>query len=1041
MLAGRWADAVLAPGAPAAAARRTVVAAAAPSPSPPPARPAQAGPTPGMAAPHLAGLSVEQAAAACSPLGATRVVAGPGSGKTRVLTARAAHLVHAHGASPWQVAAITFTNKAADELRERLGAALGPAAAGELFAGTFHSLCYRVLRRSLSRLPGTGRTENWTLYDQDAALALLSKLVRAAHPDWSAADARDAARGVQGRVSRLKNGLLSCHGLGGERAVAAFAALERGAAGGAATPAEQRADAELAAWFDAYECALRAADALDFDDLLGGAVALLRGDAELRGRLRRRWRHVLVDEFQARGNACFACFVYVLPPRSHARFQAPGCPPNQAQSAPLLAAAAGGARAAAPALGVARSRVLPRPAPFAPLLQDTNAPQYELVRLLAGPEPPTRDAQPASAAAAAAAPPAPVGSVFVVGDPDQAIYGWRGAEVGNMRDRFLKDFPSAALHRLCDNYRSSPAILGAAAAVIARSPAGGGGGDRAPLRPRRPAGPAVRVHVTQDAYEEADYIASEVAAALAAGACRQEEIAVLLRTHAQARPVEAALVAAGVPYVLVGGTPFWRRTEVQDVMAYLRLAVAPSDGVALDRILNVPKRGLGPASVAKLAAAAAAARATLPELLFGAAGAGGDSGALALPPLPPPKALGLSPKAAGAVEAFRAAVAATRAAAAARPLGAALEAAMQAVGYEAHVREGGCGGKAGDEGERLARLRQLARAATAYTPGSLAGAEALDAALDEALLLGDKGAAAAAAPAAPPVVDGAAVHGLPGARAFLEEAALYSGVEEGEEAAGGVRLCTMHAAKGLEFHTVFVPGERAALRSTPRAVLWSTGRQPRTCVRGPSWLAHTPPLSLSLLSPSLALSLSLKATPGPPPALLLSPPAAALPRALPVAGCNEGLVPFGGDECDDLEEETRLFFVSMTRAKRDLRLLHSREHATHGFKNRRPNDPSRFLSDVVKSGHAVVTEAPAPQPRAWGGGGGGSGGLRYGGGAAGQARFKSGGNKGGGSSRSASSSSSKAVEAAEAPTAERSTRAPPPPSAAQEKQRRRAARR
>lgn len=407
---------------------------------------------------HLIGLSSEQLEAVMAPLQATRVIAGPGSGKTRVLTARVAHLIHHHKAAPWQIVAITFTNKAASEMRERLAAALGADVAKDIFAGTFHSFCYLVLRRSLHLLPGCGRAEGWTLYDADDSMAVLVKLVRGAHPDWKAADVREKAKNFQGRISRMKNGLGTWLGLSGADAVAVFHQLQTG--GVEMTPGQQASAQELAEWFDTYEEALRGANALDFDDLLGCTVALLRSDQELRMKLRRRFRHVLVDEFQ-----------------------------------------------------------------------DTNSPQYELVRLLAT----------ATSSSEGQGRAGEQHDVLVVGDPDQAIYGWRGADVTNMRDRFAVDFPDSNVYRLRDNYRSTARILTAAQAVIANSL--GGAAERLALRALRDSGPTIKIYSLQDAWEEAEHIAEETAALLRAGECRDRDIAVLFRTHMQARLVEQQLVS------------------------------------------------------------------------------------------------------------------------------------------------------------------------------------------------------------------------------------------------------------------------------------------------------------------------------------------------------------------------------------------------------------------------------------------------------------------------------------------------------------------
>lgn len=752
-------------------------------------------------------------------------------------------------------------------MRERLTASLGAEAASQLFAGTFHSLCYRILWRSFFLLKNTGRTDGWNLYDQDASQSVIYKLVKVAHPEWKSGEARELAKQVQSRISRVKNALGSWHDLSSADAVFQYYVTEI-TNGDSLTPGQQASADDLATWFDLYEQAMRAANAFDFDDLLGYTTALLRNDEELRTRLKRRWRHVLVDEFQ-----------------------------------------------------------------------DTNSPQYELVKLLAAPEVakfPTNfasgmDGDPATIDFNSQAQqgnierPLPPGHVFAVGDPDQAIYGWRGADVRNMRHQFAQDFPDGVVYRLRDNYRSTRSILSAAQAVISRNE----DIDRAELRSRRASGVPIQVQRVEDAYEEAEHIAVEISAVLKKKICRDRDIAVLFRTHKQASLVEQQLVRYGIPYVLVGGVSFWRRVEIQDILAYLRLALTLDDDVALSRVINVPKRGVGDASLAKLNAAAETAGTTLSrllwnpqEILLDIENSNLDAGSSEMssstfydteasfdaeisPPFEPSpvvKAV-LSRKTAAAVEALRNAVVEMRHALATLPLAEALQKIVKAVDYIEHVKKGGCGGKEEDIEDRLLRLRQLVAVAEDYKPGQAAGTAALEAAfaaLDDEDNNPDNGTgrvgsnksiedllaslSASSSPYNNSIGGGSGAAAiitpdvrLAIARAFLDEAALYSGADEGQDV-DGVRLMTMHAAKGLEFEIVFVPG------------------------------------------------------------------------------CVEGLVPLfdpeRGDTDKDLEEETRLFFVSMTRAKRELRLVHTKVHAHHGMANRRYNKPSRYLRDVLQSGHA-----------------------------------------------------------------------------------------
>ncbi|KAL4517812.1 hypothetical protein Ndes2526A_g02190 [Nannochloris sp. 'desiccata'] len=839
---------------------------------------------------YLDGLNAEQLEAVTGPLVPTRVIAGPGSGKTKTLTSRIAHLISHHNTRPWQIVAITFTNKAAIEMRERLATVLGPKAASELFAGTFHSLCYRILLRSLSLLPDTGRADGWSIYDADASLAVIYKLVRIVHTDWKSKDAREYAKTLQSRISRVKNGVTRYYGVKSIDVVYDYYRTVGGSSP-TMTPAEKASADDLAEWFEMYEQAMRSANALDFDDLLGYTTAVLRHDVELRERLRRRWRHVLVDEFQ-----------------------------------------------------------------------DTNSAQYELVKLLAGVDDEKMfknlnyyktihgnnggDIRIDGAAAMNSL----NSHVFVVGDTDQAIYGWRGADVRNMRTLFQADFPTGEVYRLRDNYRSTPGILTAAQAVISRND----DGDRAGLRAHRPQGPPIRVRCLMDAFEEAESIASEIKKLIRSNRCRDRDIAVLFRTHMQARFIEQQLVKQSIPYVLVGGVSFWRRIEIQDVLAYVRLAVSLDDEVALKRVINVPKRGIGDVSLAKLEAAAVESEGgSLSRLLWPslrdtiscatdtALYPGTDvESAMSiasrnnennnnnnnnnnlLEPIPLVKKF-LSAKTSATVEHFRFILLQMREALATQPLSVALQRIIDLSEYRDHVKKGGCGSKEDDEDiqDRLLRLRQLVAAAAEFRSGTAAGAAALDAAFaaleleeDEKtdrrisqlqnansggknelsssnIITKSEKCSETAGVATEALVSNDSNESsrdelLATARAFLDEAALYSGADEGADV-DGVRLMTMHAAKGLEFEIVFIPG------------------------------------------------------------------------------CVEGLVPLfnpdRGGTADDLEEETRLFFVSMTRAKMELRLSHTTMNALQGPANRRPNIPSRYLADVVQSGHAVVEEGSSTQ--------------------------------------------------------------------------------
>jgi len=401
------------------------------------------------------------------------VLAGAGSGKTRVLTHRIAHLIAERGVPPWAILAITFTNKAAGEMRERIAGLVGPAAR-EIWASTFHSACVRILRRDAE---AAGFDPRFVIYDADDQL----RLMRACMTDEQVDPKRVAPRAVLTRISDAKNRLLDPDGFADE--AASFG------------------DEIVVRLYRRYADRLRTAGAMDFDDLLMHTVRLLEGDAEVRERYQRRFSHVLVDEYQ-----------------------------------------------------------------------DTNHAQYRLVRVLAEPQ----------------------RNVCAVGDDDQGIYSWRGADVRNILD-FERDYPDAHIVALEQNYRSTGTILRAANAVVALN------------RGRRPKelwtdrgdGEPIRIDSCRDEHEEARLVVSEVDRALAEGTSLSE-IAVFYRTNAQSRAIEDQLVRARVAYAVVGGPRFYERAEVRDLIAYLRVVANPADEIAMARMLGAPRRGIGPGCIAKL---------------------------------------------------------------------------------------------------------------------------------------------------------------------------------------------------------------------------------------------------------------------------------------------------------------------------------------------------------------------------------------------------------------------------------------------------------
>ncbi len=430
----------------------------------------------------LEDLNPVQAEAVTHDGGPLLVVAGAGSGKTRVLTRRVAWLIAEKGISPFEILAITFTNKAADEMRRRVGELVGPVAE-RMWVSTFHSACVRILRRDAPRL---GYRSSFSIYDQADAVRLTGYVIR----DLGLDAKRFPARGIHAQISQAKNELVD------------FEAYARKAS----TVIERR----IAEVYRDYQQRLLAASAMDFDDLLLVTVHLLQGAPDVLAYYQQRFRHVLVDEYQ-----------------------------------------------------------------------DTNAAQNELVLLLAG-----RHHQ-----------------ATVVGDSDQSVYRFRGADIRNIL-HFEDAFPDATVVALEQNYRSTQTILDAANAVIANNVA------RKPKRlwTDRVGGEPIRHYHAEDEHDEGSWLAGEVArlhgrAGGIDGLDRPYhwgDVAVFYRTNAQSRAVEEELVRRGIPYRVVGGTRFYDRREVKDVLAYLRAVVNPADEVSLKRIVNVPKRGVGDTSIGRV---------------------------------------------------------------------------------------------------------------------------------------------------------------------------------------------------------------------------------------------------------------------------------------------------------------------------------------------------------------------------------------------------------------------------------------------------------
>ena len=417
----------------------------------------------------LTGLNGPQKEAVLCTEGPLLVLAGAGSGKTRVLTHRIAHLVDDLGVAPWQIMAITFTNKAAAEMRERLGNLIGPYSRG-MWVSTFHSMCVRILRADCERL---GFASGFTIYDDDDS----KRLVKQIYGELNIDEKRYPVPAIRNRISKAKNDLQ----------VAEVFAEE-------AEKSSDHISKVVAKVYSRLQERLRQLNAFDFDDLLLYAWLLLKNHPDVLAAYQQRFLYILVDEYQ-----------------------------------------------------------------------DTNHAQYALTQLLA----------------------AANQNIMVVGDDDQSIYSWRGADLRNILD-FEKDYPNAHVVKLEENYRSVGNILAAANAVIANNT------TRKPkkLFTSQPDGEKISVYMATDERDEGRWIASEIEKQHGSGT-PYNQIAVFYRTNAQSRMLEDMLLRAGVPYRLVGGTRFFDRQEIRDVMAYLSLVVNPANDMAARRIINTPKRGIG----------------------------------------------------------------------------------------------------------------------------------------------------------------------------------------------------------------------------------------------------------------------------------------------------------------------------------------------------------------------------------------------------------------------------------------------------------------
>lgn len=589
----------------------------------------------------LARLNDEQARAARTTDGPLLILAGAGSGKTRVLAHRVAYLVGVKGVRPWQVLAVTFTNKAAAEMRERILGLVGEAGR-EVAMGTFHAVCARVLRRDGRAI---GIDPRFTIYDQDDQTALVKQVLK--EMDLPTAEWPPSA--MLAAVDRFKNDLL-----GPEEA-----------ARHARTYREQMA----ARVYVRYQERLRASNALDFDDLLVECVRLFEQAPDVLAHYQERWLYLNIDEYQ-----------------------------------------------------------------------DTNRPQYLWVKLLA----------------------ARHRNLAVVGDDDQSIYSWRGADLRNILD-FERDYPEATVVKLERNYRSTQLILDAAHAVVSRNE----GRKDKKLWTDRQGGVPIHLFEAYNEEEEAEWIARQVEA-LAAGwvsaasgdgevePAALSDIAVMYRTNAQSRAIEEAFLRYAIRYQLVGGTRFYQRREVKDALAYLRALRNDHDSAAFERIVNVPGRGIGEKTVAEIRGRRAREGVSTWDAVRSLATDQASSGRLR-----------------SALGGFVAVIERLRARVGLVPLPELLDAVLEESGYRAMLADGTT-----ENEERWQNLLELRAVVERYA--ALDPADALD--------------------------------------ALLEETALVADQDSYERGADAATLITLHAAKGLEFRFVFIAGLEEGLLPHARSL-------------------------------------------------------------------------------------------------------------------------------------------------------------------------------------------------------------------------------
>jgi DNA helicase-2/ATP-dependent DNA helicase PcrA len=560
------------------------------------------------------------------------IVAGAGSGKTSVLTRRIASLIASREAWPSQILAITFTNKAATEMRERVQALVGQATQG-MWISTFHSACVRILRQEAENF---GFTKSFTIYDSADSRALLKRIIKELGADTYGFTVASAA----GKISRLKNELND---------------VESYARGANFDDPAERVFLEI---FGEYTRALRSANAFDFDDLIGQTVYLFRAFPQIAAKYQRRFRHILVDEYQ-----------------------------------------------------------------------DTNHAQYALIREFT--RAPALDTLVSDAPTSGA-------SLTVVGDSDQSIYAFRGADIRNIVE-FERDFPNSQVILLEQNYRSTQNILSAANAVISHN------FDRKDKNLFTTVGDGAKIvgYTGYGQHDEAQFIADEIAKLRESG-LDYKDIAVFYRTNAQTRALEEIFIRSALPYRVLGGTKFYERAEIKDVMAYLTAIANPFDPIALRRVMNTPKRGIGPATEAALQNHADKNEQTLREAMREA------------------DQLGLGPKVTGAILGLAAILDEAALKAPTAPVSEILIEVLEKVRFLDALRAS----RDPQDEARAENVEELVAVTKEFEKNNPTGT----------------------------LID------------FLTEVSLVAAVDDLDDSSGTVSLMTLHTAKGLEYEAVFLTG-------------------------------------------------------------------------------------------------------------------------------------------------------------------------------------------------------------------------------------------